>query len=84
MKIISSKYMNNYKFSLTFISKETMEVDLFPPFGSYLNQDNLNTMNVNLEWGYLEFLEGKVNIEPKTLYKYAKNQSPLFKIDPLE
>ena len=74
MKLISSKYMNNYKFSLTFISKETMEVDLFPLIGSYLKQDDLNTMKVNLEWGCLEFLEGKVDIEPKTLYKYAKGQ----------
>ena len=84
MKLISSKYINNYKFSLTFISKETMEVDLFPLIGSYLKQDDLNTMNVNLEWGCLKFLEGKVDIESKTPYKYAKNQSPLFKIDPLE
>lgn len=84
MKLISSKYINNYKFSLTFISKETMEVDLFPLIGSYLKQDDLNTMNVNLEWGCLKFLEGKVDIESKTPYKYAKNQSPLIKIDPLE
>ena len=40
----------------------------------------LNTAQLNKDWGCLEFNDGAVDIEPKTLYRYATiedNNSPI-------
>ena len=75
MKVISCKHINNYQFSITFASNETLDVDLFELIGKHLKPEEISTMNVNSEWGCLEFKEGNVDIEPLTLYKFAKEQT---------
>jgi hypothetical protein len=67
--------MNKFQFSITFASNETLDVDLFELIGKHLKPEEVSTMNVNSEWGCLEFKEGNVDIEPLTLYKFAKEQT---------
>jgi len=39
--------------------------------GHYVALDALNSARIDTEWGCLEFNDGKIDIEPKTLYEFA-------------
>ena len=39
--------------------------------GHHVSLEALNTARIDPEWGYLEFNDGKVDIEPKTLCQFA-------------
>ena len=71
MKLKHFEQQEAYRFVLTFENDYTQETDLQGLIGKYVNVDSLNTAQINPEWGCLEFLNGKVDIEPKTLYRYA-------------
>ncbi len=75
MKLIDFKQRKDYLFILKFINQEEIETDLEQLIGSYVSVDRLNTARLNTEWGCLEFESGMVDIEPKTLYKYAGSHS---------
>ena len=71
MKLKHFEQQEAYRFVLTFENDYTQETDLQGLIGKYVNVDSLNTAQINPEWGCLEFLNGQVDIEPKTLYRYA-------------
>ena len=74
MKIKEIKHQIDYSFLIKFENGEIISTNLKDLVSSYVNQQELTTAHVNQEWGCLEFNNGRVDIEPKTLYNYAKKQ----------
>lgn len=74
MKLIDCKQKKDYIFLLTFQNGEVKETDIKDLIVKYVTLDDLHTAKINSEWGCLEFLSGNVDIEPKTLYKYASQK----------
>ncbi len=70
-----SKFINQkgYIFILFFENGECKEIDLQGLIEKYVSPEEIKTAQINPQWGYLEFDQGKVDIEPKTLYKFACN-----------
>lgn len=71
MKLVNFKYQKSYIFILTFENGESIETDLKNLLEKYVDINSLNTAQLNKDWGCLEFNNGMVDIEPKTLYRYA-------------
>jgi len=71
MKIKHFEHLGGYHFLLTFENGETKETDLENLIGHHVSLDALNTARIDPEWGCLEFNDGRVDIEPKTLYQFA-------------
>lgn len=74
MKLQNVTQQEGYKFRLTFENGEIKDVDLQNLIGSHVELEALNTAQIDTEWGCLEFKNGCVDIEPKTLYRYATTQ----------
>ncbi len=80
MKLIEFKHLKGYVFILTFENGETKETDLTSLLAKHVDETNLSTAQLNKDWGCLELNGGAVDIEPKTLYRYATkedNNSPI-------
>ncbi len=80
MKLVEFKHLKGYFFILTFENGETKETDLTSLLAKHVDETNLSTAQLNKDWGCLEFNGGAVDIEPKTLYRYATkedNNSPI-------
>lgn len=71
MQLIAFELGIDYHFHLTFANGESLDVDLKELISNYVDLNSLSTAKINSEWGCLEFKEGMVDIEPKTLYKHA-------------
>ncbi len=71
MKLKHFIQLDRYRFVLTFANGEIKEADLQALIGQHVAGELLYTAHIDPEWGCLEFLGGKVDIEPKTLYRYA-------------
>lgn len=76
MKLVKFIYQQDYCFTLFFANGESKDVDLKALIGTYVALNELKTAQLNLEWGCLEFNKGDVDIEPKTLYRYAYGLKP--------
>jgi Protein of unknown function (DUF2442) len=73
MKLIDFKHQQDYLFTLTFENGESELVDLKALIEKYVSLNELNTAQLNSEWGCLEFNHGMVDIDPKTLYRYKNS-----------
>jgi hypothetical protein len=73
MQLVAFEHGIGYNFRLTFANGENIEVDLKELIFNYVDLNSLSTAKINSEWGCLEFKAGMVDVEPKTLYKYATN-----------
>ncbi|MDD5034677.1 MAG: DUF2442 domain-containing protein [Methylococcaceae bacterium] len=71
MKLRQFEHHEAYRFLLIFENGETWEADLQDLIGQHVAVDSLHTARIDAEWGCLEFLNGRVDIEPKTLYRYV-------------
>lgn len=71
MKLKHFEHYDGYRFLLTFENGEVKEADLIDLIGHYVSVDALSTARIDPEWGCLEFNGGRVDIEPKTLYRFA-------------
>jgi len=71
MKLIKITHLTDYKFILFFENGESKETNLKELIAKHVNIEQVKTAKINPEWGCLEFNAGKVDIEPKTLYKFA-------------
>jgi hypothetical protein len=71
MKLRHFEHQEGYRFVLTFENGEIRQVDLQDLIGAHVKVDMLSTARIDPEWGCLEFDSGRVDIEPKTLYKFA-------------
>ncbi len=72
MKIINFKHLNNYNFRLQFENNEIFELDLESIISAKVSLDELQTARIDKDWGCLEFKNGMIDIEPKTLYNFCK------------
>ena len=75
MKLRQFEQIHAYRFLLSFENGEIWEADLKDLIGQHVTVDDLHTAHINFDWGCLEFLGGQVDIEPKTLYRYARSVS---------
>lgn len=75
MKLKEIEHQKGYQFFLTFINGEKMIVDLEALISSYVKPQETDSARIDQDWGCLEFNNGKVDLEPSTLYHYAKNHS---------
>lgn len=73
MKIKDFKNINGFEFVFVFENGEERTSDIKELVAKHLNEDELQTAKLNKEWGCIEFKDGAVDIEPKTLYKYCNN-----------
>jgi len=71
MKLINFTHKSDYKFILFFANGKSKETDLKELIEKYVSTEQLKTAQLNTEWGCLEFNDGRVDIEPNTLYNYA-------------
>lgn len=74
MKLKNFTQHEGYRFQLVFENDEIQETNLQNLIGSHVELAELNTARIDAEWGCLEFKNGSVDIEPKTLYRYATIQ----------
>jgi len=75
MKLKHFEHCDGYRFLLTFDNGEVKEADLADLIGQHISPDALNTARIDPEWGCLEFNGGRVDIEPKTLYRFATDNN---------
>jgi len=73
MKLIKFKIIKDYIFDLYFEDKSIKNVDLSDLIQSKVSKDELSTAHIDSDWGCLEFKNGFVDIEPKTLYSFANS-----------
>lgn len=71
MKLVNFKHLQGYWFILNFENGEEKRVNLSGLIEKYVCIENTNTAQINPEWGCLEFNHAMVDIDPKTLYRYA-------------
>ena len=71
MKLQDFKQIDGYKFFLIFDDGVQKEVDLNELLKEKVTLQELGSASIDKDWGCLEFKNGMVDIEPKTLYKYV-------------
>ncbi len=71
MRLISFKLHDNYIFDLNFEDGAKKKVDLSNLIKSKVTLDELKSANIDKDWGCLEFKNGMVDIDPKTLYHFS-------------
>ena len=75
MKLKQIEQIEGYRFILTFENGEIIQADLKGLIGSFIAEDALHTARIDPEWGCLEFNQGVADIEPKSLYRYARERN---------
>ncbi len=73
MKLKEAQNISGYKFLFVFENGEQKEANIEPLISKYVSKEETNTAHVDEEWGCLEFKNGSVDIEPKTLYTFVKS-----------
>lgn len=71
MKLQSFEHKQDYIFSLTFENGRCAEVDLAELIQPHVLHSELDSAQIDEEWGCLMFKDGMVDIEPKTLYAFV-------------
>ncbi len=71
MKLKTFRQKNGFEFVFEFENGERKEADIEQLVSKYLQPNELKSAKLNGEWGCLEFKDGAVDIEPRTLYKYC-------------
>jgi uncharacterized membrane protein YcaP (DUF421 family) len=74
MQLEHFKFIDNYIVELDFKNGMHKKVDLELLIKSKVTKEELKTARIDKEWGCLEFKQGMVDIEPKTLYKFAQGK----------
>ena len=71
MRLVDFKLYGNYIFDLNFEDGTKKKVDLSELIKSKVTLDELGSANIDEDWGCLEFKNGMVDIDPKTLYHFS-------------
>ena len=74
MKLLNFKNYENYIFDFTFENSTLMKIDISNLIKSKVTRQELKTAHIDKDWGCLEFNNGMVDIEPKTLYHFCFNE----------
>ena len=61
--------------SIVFQDGSTLETDLSQLIKEHVCLEQLSSAKIDPDWGCLEFNEGRVDIEPKTLHRFAIKQN---------
>ncbi|MGE4501678.1 MAG: DUF2442 domain-containing protein [Thiomicrospira sp.] len=72
MKLQSFQHKKNYVFSFVFADHSYAEADLSPLIQAYVEPAEIDSAEIDPEWGCLTFKNGMVDIEPKTLYTFVR------------
>lgn len=70
-KLVSARHLEHYLFFLEFSGGKRLGCDLSPLLAAHLKESDLDSMKVDPDWGCLEFLDGQVDIDPRTLFRWA-------------
>ncbi len=73
MKLEKFIIIHDYVFDLYFEDGTHKNLDLEELIKSKVSKTELKTAQIDKEWGCLEFKDGQVDINPKTLYSYAQS-----------
>jgi hypothetical protein len=71
MKLVDFAHQEGFVFKLAFENGETRQADLSELLKPHIGMIQLDTARIDKDWGCLEFNDGMVDIEPKTLYRYV-------------
>jgi hypothetical protein len=71
MKLIDFSHQKDLIFKLSFENGEIIQTDLSILLIKYIQVIQIDTAKIDTNWGCLEFNDGMIDIEPKTLYHYA-------------
>lgn len=71
MKLVNFKQYGNYIFDFTFEDLSKKKVDISELIKSKVTIEELKSAHIDKDWGCLEFNDGMVDIEPKTLYNFC-------------
>lgn len=74
MKLKHFQHLDAYSFVLTFENSEVVQADLKDLLSNYVTLDELGSARIDSDWGCLEFKNGMVDIEPKTLYQFVSGK----------
>ena len=77
MKLSSFDYLGGYKFRFQFENGDIKEADLKELISSKVSDNELASAKINPDWKCLEFNNGMVDIEPKTLFHFCNKQQQL-------
>ncbi len=80
MKLTNFIHQEDYRFTLFLKNGQSKEVDLKDLIEKHVSFNELETAQINAEWGCLEFNDSRVDIEPKTLYHYAYKNNEQSKV----
>ena len=75
MKLNDFTNINNYIFEFNFENGLHKRVDIAPLIQAKVSLKDLKSAHIDEDWGCLEFNDGMVDIDPKTLYKFVINLS---------
>jgi hypothetical protein len=75
MKLNKVEHRGSYVFALTFNNDELIETDLSSLIEHHVAVSEVNSARIDPDWGCLEFKNGAVDIEPKTLYQWAESHN---------
>ena len=64
-----------FEFFLVFENGENFVANLEALIGKHVCRKNLSSARINFDWGCLEFCDGAVDIDPKTLYQFAMDNN---------
>ncbi len=73
MKLKHFQHLDAYSFVLTFENNEVVQADLKDLLSNHVSLDELDSARIDPDWGCLEFKNGMVDIEPKTLYQFVSS-----------
>ncbi len=75
MKLTEFENLGNYYFNLGFNNNSLEKYNIKNLIENKVSIDDLKTAQLNKEWDCLEFKDGIVDIEPKTLYNFCLKQN---------
>ena len=71
MKLNKFTLNHDYVFTFNFENGLEKTVDISSLIKDKVNVESLKTAHIDSDWGCLEFDEGAIDIEPKTLYNFV-------------
>jgi len=75
MKLNKFTNIDHYIFEFDFENGLHKRVDISPLVQSKVSLKDLKSAHIDEDWGCLEFNDGMVDIDPKTLYEFARSLS---------
>lgn len=77
MRLKHFEIKDKYLFSFDFEDGTHIISNIKELISSKVSENEIQTANIDKEWGCLEFKDGMVDIEPTTLYNFVLKHSKL-------